>query len=226
MGKKDDYIPQQMALFFGWQSNLVTKVVAGATGWGIAAGKVTALTDAQTVYVPLYNAVANPATKTKGSVKAQEDGRKVYEKFIRGFVKENLISNSAVTAQDKIDMGLNPGGSHGPRPAITTAPNTALKAMGSLLMQLEFRVESDASRPSIHPDSDGLEIKAMVSTTPPKGFNDSGLNTFFSSKARFNHLFEDETLAGQNFYVYARWANNSDSKKSGPWSALATVVLR
>lgn len=226
MSKGKDYIPSPLAEFFGWQGNLVTKVAAGAVGWGIAAGKVTALTDAQTVYVPLYNAAANPATKTKGSVKAQEDGRKVYEKLIRGFVKENLINNSAVTAQDKIDMGLNPGGTRSPRPAITTAPAVALKAKGGLMVQLEFRVESDASRPSIQVDSDGLEIKAMVGLTPPKSFNETGLNTFFSTKARFNHLFEDESLAGQTFFVYARWANTSDNKKSGPWSALAQVVVR
>ena len=223
MAKKKGYIPTRIAEFIPWQGTLVTKVVAGASGWGITTAKVDVLTDAQGVYVPLYAAISNPSTKTKGAVQAHKDGLKAYKKVIRAFVKENLIANSAITAQEKIDMGLNPGGEHAKRTKILTTPGIRLIALGGLLVRLEFRVEGDESRPSIHPESDGLEIRMLVSPPPPPSFGN--VNTIvFSKKANFVQGFEQD-LAGQTLYVYARWKNNSDDSKSGPWSILAYVVL-
>jgi hypothetical protein len=225
MSSGKNYIPSALADFIPWQGNLVTKVGTNATEWNISTAKVTALTDAQGVYLPLYEKVANPATKTKGAVKAQEDGRKEYEKFIRAFVKENLINNSAITAEQKINMGLNPGNSsHSARPKITTAPFVLLSSLGNLQIKLTFRTEDDESRPSIQPDSDGVEMRVLIASEPPK--NSSELkDVLFSTKARFTHILNDPTFAGQTLYVVARWKNNSDPAKSGPWSGIASVLI-
>lgn len=235
---QEDYIPRDYADFFTWQNNLVTMVSANAVAWGIPAPKVTELEGKQTTYVGLYNTATTPSTKTKSANVAHEEGRKVYEKYIRGFVNEYLINNSAITTQQKIDLGLNPHiNTGGSRPAIETTPHTTVKGLGGGVMKFENRVESDSSRASRHADSDGVEMryriieKGEVGSPNPGEPGGGDMPTpetcplqHFSSKASFN-LELGSNNVGKLLFVFTHWKNNTDSAKSGPYQSLPVIAL-
>ncbi|MES2621545.1 MAG: hypothetical protein V4615_11905 [Bacteroidota bacterium] len=235
---QEDYIPDGYAEFFPWQNNLVTMVSTNAVAWGIPVPKVTELGDKQDIYVPLYTAATTPSTKTKAANVAHEEGRKVYEKYIRGFVKEFLINNSAISTQEKIDTGLNPNiSSGGSRPAIETSPHTTLKGLGGGVMKFECRVESDSSRASRHTDSDGVEIryrileKEGVGSPPPGEPGGGDMPTpetcplqYFSTKATFK-LELGGSNVGKLIFVFTRWKNNTSPEKSGPYQSLPVIAL-
>ncbi len=226
MGKKKDYIPKQNLKFYAFIQNLVDLVIANAVAWGILPAKVTELTDARDVYVPLFQAISNPKNRTSAQVDAHKTGRKVFQKYIRAFVKENLINNSLIPHDKKIEMGLNPGsGTHSARPAITTAPVVDLRALGGFRVQAVCRVLSDDNRPSIQQDADGVEFRYLITTASPPANYKAATETFFSTKARFITAI-DPADVGKTIYLFARWKNNSDDKKSGPWCDMVLVVIR
>lgn len=227
MSKGKDYIPSKNADFNTFQQNLVTLVTANSVAWNIDAAKVTALTAAQTVYQPLYNAISNPNTRTKAATAAHKAGRKVYEKTLRAFVKENLVYNSSISIEEKAELRINTGVPHGgSRPAITTEPVLILQALPGAYLKITCRVESDESRPSIHPDADGMELKFSIGTPPPNPYNTERdfPFTLFSSKASFTQETNTEQI-GQRVYAIARWKNNTDNTKSGPWCPVQNVML-
>lgn len=227
MSKGKDYIPAKNSLFNDFQQNMVTRVTANATTWGIASGKVTDLTAAQGIYQPLYNAINNPNTRTKAATTAHTAGRKVYEKYLRDFVKENLVFNSSIPIEGKEALRINPGVPHaGSRPAITTKPVLMLQALAGAFVKFTCRVEGDESRPSLHPDANGVEIKVSVGAPPsdPPKIDTDFQYTLFSSKATFKKD-ADPTQIGKRVYAIARWKNNTDDAKSGPWCPVQNVML-
>jgi len=243
MSKKKDYIPPKQKDYFDWQDNLVARVVLNATLWLIANSKVLALQAAQTAYLPFYNAIKIKQNRTTQQVDAHKVARKTYTTFLRTFVKENLVNNTSIPHDDKKGLGINPGkDGKGNRLAITTAPGIRLKALGGLEIQVECRVESDSSRPSMHEDADVIELRAAVSSTPPGG--NTGTPPFpmpgdapppanylqatdvsTSKKARFKKILDDPTVTGKYIYVFGRYKNLTDEKKSGPWSEMAHVRI-
>ncbi len=241
MSTAEDYIPSPHNEFNDFQINLVTMTDTNKAAWGIAPAKVTALQAAQATYQPFYTAIANPNDRTKAKNNDHKEARKVYEKIIRDFVKENLRYNSAITVGEKTLLGINPGmDTPSSRPPIATLPYVLLKALGGLQVQIECRVESDSTLPSIHPDSDGIELRVTVSSVgpnmptppvyqpgdnpPPSNYNDAG-GVVFSSKARFTKILDEPAFKGRYFYAFARWRNTSDEAKSSPWSEMASVLI-
>ena len=197
MASIKDYIPATILGFHNWQINLVGRVVLNAATWNIDPLEVTDLQAQQGIYTPLYTAATTEATKTKGAIYGLKQQTKLYKKYIRNFVKTHLAFNPAVTGQQKIDLKINPGGNApSPRPHILTAPNVVIKSKGNLLVVIECRVDGDSSRPSIHPDANGVELRGSIGTVPPANFEDT-IKLGISSKARINYLTDDPLNAGK-----------------------------
>lgn len=223
MSKKKDYIPHGIGPFYNFVSALVAIVVAQGAGWGLATALITALQTAFNTYEALYNAQLNPNARTKAQVEAHRVGRIVFEAYIRQFVKEHLISNSAITRDEKVEMGLNPGDdTNTPRPPITTAPVLNVKATAGCRVKIECRVEADESRPSIQKDSDGVELRYSLGTAPANW--QQATNVVLSSRARKTITFAPDS-EGQLVYWYASWFNKSDDSKSGPFCTRQQVKL-
>jgi hypothetical protein len=241
MAKKKDYIPRKQHDFNVWQENLVAKVVLNAALWLIASGKITALQAAQAIFTPLYTAWKVKTTRTQQQIDAYTIGAKTYKAFLRSFVKENLVANTAIPHDDKKMLGINPGREgKGFRKPIDSAPNVVMKALGSLEIGVECRVEADSSRPSMHPEADVIEFRTAISAIGPGG-NIGGpppvpgqmppttweqaLTVSVSTKAKFTMALGNPDLSGMWLYVFARYKNNTDDKKSGKWSEVAHVKI-
>ena len=134
------------------------------------------------------------------------------------------IPKSVLTTADRNTLNLKERKHGAPRPAIGTAPILSVKALGNLQIQIDCRVEGDENRPSIHPDADGVELRAYIGDTPPPNYEGAN-NISFKSKARFTEILDDPTFMGKWACVFARWVNTSDNTKSGPWSPMVSVII-
>jgi hypothetical protein len=113
-----------------------------------------------------------------------------------------------------------------PRPQITTSPHVDFKVEEGSYVLITNRVESDASRASMHPDADVVEMKyiflpidAAIPDTP-----DECPNTETSSKALFRFLAGMEN-AGKRMVAFLRWKNNTEPAKSGPWNQAMNIII-
>lgn len=224
MSTDNDYVPGGNLEFFNWQSDLITYATTRRVGWGIADDPWTALIDAQTTYNPLFNAIKNKGTRTSAQVEAHTNGRTVYEKIVRDFVQEWLAFNSLVTDADRVSMNITVHtDERSPRPAIETAPNPSMKPKDGARILCECRVESDSSKPSMHPDADSIEMRFAIGTAAPALPKDCP-NIKLKSKARFT-IELDLADAGKKIFAFFRYINTSDDTKNGPWSTISSSSI-
>lgn len=169
----------------------------------------------------LYPQSVDPNLTTKTS----RDNRDILDKAIETGLREiyNDIPESLLTTADRNTFNLKARDTTPtPRPAITTVPFANAQGAAGGLVEFTCRTESDSSRASILPDADGVEVVYNIGGTQPVSPSACTKN-FFSSKAKFR-IGIDLSEAGKKLYGYARWKNNSDPNKSGPWVSISAMV--
>jgi hypothetical protein len=224
---KKEYIPKRDDDLYNFQGNLVNNVVANAVAWGIPAPAVAALVARRAEYEPLYHKSQDKGNRTSADVRAHRRVRDLYKKEIRAFAKEYLMFNSSVLDEDRRRMLLTVRDTEPtPRGKIDVIPYVNLKSIGGGDVQVRCRTEKDQTRASMHPLADAIECHyttVPVGEMPPEG-QKNAKNTQVSMKARFTISLGDEQ-AGQRFYGFFRWANQSNPANSGPWSPALTVAI-
>jgi hypothetical protein len=74
--------------------------------WGIPQQEVTNLTTSRAVWHAAYEKAIDPSTRTEGTVAAKNTAREAHETLLRVFLKRWIMSNSAVTDEDRRNMKL------------------------------------------------------------------------------------------------------------------------
>ncbi len=223
MAKSKDFIPRPDKDFYTWQDNLVTLVTANLVAWGIDPVVFAVITGLQTTYKPLFMAILNKATRTTTDIHSHRTGRKTYEQALRTFIRENLTGNKKLSNTDRENLGIPViDTTKTERPKITDTVFFKMVSMPGTQIKFVCRRTTDSTRPSMHPNADTVEIKYKLGSAPT-GAADCP-NTTTSKKASFI-LELDGTAAGQKIYAYARWKNDSDNKKSGPFGASQTGTV-
>jgi len=227
MARRVYYIPRRDDDFFNFQGNLVNKVVANKTVWGIPDPAVNILTGHRSAFEPLYIKSQNKYNRTSVDVLAHRQSRKIYEKAIRTFVKAYLMFNPLVTDDKRVEMALTVRDTKPtPRGKIETIPMVGLISLGGGDIEVICREETDQTRPSMHRLADAIECKFVfvaIGTKPPDD-PEAVARTQTSKKARFIIQCGDKQ-AGQRFYGFFRWVNLTNPANSGPWSRAQTVVI-
>ena len=119
------YIPDAHDKFNPWQKQLVTGLLTDPlTGdetdfppdpaadpanwdiWKIPEEDMQELVDAQTAYQPLYDDWSDEDARNHDKVVAHDEGRAIYEKFIREFVAQWLRFNKKLNNAAKATLGL------------------------------------------------------------------------------------------------------------------------
>jgi len=224
MPRGKQFIPVDDNDFYPWQGNFVNRVVTNQVAWGIPAGPVTALVARRAQYEPLYWTAQNKTTRNRTDVRAHREMREIYEKEIRAFVRNYCgpLSNT-----DKSDLGLTIRDTEPtPRGKIELVPYIFLKAIGGGVIEVRSQTEKDATRVSMLKTADGIECKWTLvpkGEMPPEGDEDAK-NTVVSRKARFTIDCGDKN-AGDSFYGFFRWVNQSVPANSGLWTKALKVVI-
>jgi len=213
------------ASFFTFFDYLQGQVTANMVAWNIPVANAGALSAAFLVYKPLYNAIVNKQTRTSQQVDDHTAGRKTAEDFIQPFANEFIINNSAISNSTKEALGFNPPTSERhERPQIEDVPFAAMDALPGSRIEFTCRTQSDASRASMHPDADVVEVRYIIASTPPATVNDSTQKEV-STKAKFN-IELNAADAGKKIFAFVRWRNNSEPEKSGPFGDMLTTTVR
>ena len=98
-----------------------------------------------------------------------------------------------------------------------------MQPMGGGKVKITVRMQNDASRASMHPDADSIEMAYHIGTNPPASpTTGTNLKVYNGAIHTFSAGTENTT---KRLFAYFRWKNNSDSSKSGPWSNLVQVVI-
>jgi hypothetical protein len=188
----------------------------------VAAGNLTDLGAIKVDWDVKFPLTQSSNTSTTTLVEEKNELRDDAEELLRKIYGD--IPQSLLTLSDRNTLNLKERKQGSPRPAITTEPILILQAMPGAFVKFTCRVEGDSSRPSLHPDADGVELKASILSEPPVNPETDLRNIVFSSKASFKSD-TDINQIGKRLYAMARWKNNSDDAKSGPWCPVQSVML-
>ena len=173
-----------------------------------------------------YAKTLNPATRTTTLVSEKNDLKKDFIEY--AIAPLNIIAASInITQEDRNILNLPARDrAPSPRPVITDMPVTALVGMGGGNVKVTNRTSHDASRASIHPDADGVEIRwaIVAASAPAPAFPADCPNSEVLTKAIHTLELTPEN-ASKRLYLFARWRNNSEPAKSGPWNNVQTVVI-
>lgn len=111
-----------------------------------------------------------------------------------------------------------------PRGAINDQPFVNIASKPSAHFKIRARLAADASRASMHPLADGIEVRYQVGgTSPANALACPGVKV--STKALFD-LDAGIANDGQKFYCFIRYINQSKPENSGPWSGLQSGTVQ
>jgi hypothetical protein len=214
--------------FYNGQGIYVNGVVIYAVAWGISAPAVADLVARRAEYEPLYHKIQDKNTRTKNDVVAHRRCRKVYEKELRDFHNEWIAGNSSIPAQDKLILGgrekdIEPT----PRGKISSTPIIGLRALDGGSIEVRARVTTDQTRFSMHPLADAIECRYLIvpkGEMPPEDPDASGIRSQVSRKALFIVSCGVKN-AGDTFYGFFRWVNQSIPANSGDWTTKPKGVV-
>jgi len=227
MARKVDWIPRDDDNFFNKQGAYLDRVDANKTAWGIPVADVQVLKDLREEYEPLYHKVQDKRARTGGDVTAHRDARKRYTKELRAFHKEWVVGNRHIPKSElAILVGKERDIEPTPRGKIDVIPYVNLKGIGGGEVQVRCRTERDQTRASMHPLADAVACRYILvpkGEMPPEGQEDAK-KTEVSKKARFIISCGDKN-AGESFYGFFRWVNQSNPANSGPWGNVQKVVI-
>ena len=201
---------------------------ANKTRLGVSNANKNYLTDAlgdsdtAGTWIYLWKKTNNKATCT---VSFRTDRNKL-QKTISAKLREvyNDIPESALTESDRTTLLIPERKTkRSPRPKISTRPSLKLLVRGGARFTVENRVESDSSRPSMHPDANYIELRYCIQETPPTSIKECNI-TKILSKAR-ETLKLDPDDARKTIYCYTRWANKTDETKSSRWTRMHSAVI-
>ncbi len=227
--KTPDYIPGTFFGFYNWQQTLYAIVSSNGTTWNIPAAVIATFTSFYTPFGALFQAVTNERTRTPEQLEAYKLYKADYVAFLRAFVQEHLVRNTAIPFEVRKSMGLNPREPFYPsRPAITTEPIIALSRVGRATIWFKFMVVDGGKRPKLHPDANAVELQYYFSDEPPTSVKDLPegvkLDRHVSTRGSFKRNV-GESHIGEYLVVRARWLNTSKEDKSGPVSDFVTIVI-
>lgn len=220
-----DYIPRANDKFHIFQQNLVKAVVANAVAWKIPADEVTAIQTSSDTYANLYKSLSNKATRTRMQIKAHDSFRKTYEPDLRQLVNAFMRSNKNIEASMLSTLGIKQRGRRrAQRTKIDTHPVLFMEPIGGMRMRFGCRIEAHEGRGSVHPESDGLELRYGLLDTLTNANLDQATQVHFSKKAHFQVEFPP-AFRGKNLVLFVRWKNLTNDTLSGPWSGAYTGMV-
>lgn len=221
-----DYIPRTDAEFDEWLEKFSANINAIAAPLGISPALITAVITAYTNWDLAYDAHQLAQNAAQSAALTKDETRTLAKEAVRPVVGM-LQKNPGLTDAQRATLAITvPDTEPTPRGKITDIPYVKLKAVGGGSIEVRCQVETDETRPSMHPLADGVECRYIlvpVGEMPPEGHEDAK-KTLVSKKALFTIKCGDKQ-AGQRFYGFFRWTNLTNPANSGDWSPAQTVMI-
>lgn len=196
-----------------------------------------------TAWTDVYPKYTNKSIRTT-SITAQKNTIKDEFTAFSSLLLTRMYTMPTLTQADRDLFNLPVHEQPSKRGKINDTPIVKLEPNGVASVRIRVRTTSDATRPSIHPLADGVELRAaLVEQTkiigdpdpsdPSSSTPDTAVpttpseapNVMVSKKALFD-LNLGESSSGKRFYVFFRWVNLSNPVNNGDWTPVhQTMVL-
>jgi len=221
------FIPLTDGAFNAWQVNFISVLQDNLDSWGIAESQITPLYTLQTAWTTAYTAGGKGAKGVRSSqqVKAKNMARKSYVSSIRAFVKQWITGNTAVTADQRVALGVALPVTHRtPAPVPATVPVIAAEQSSGTQIILSFKQQPGQdgnSRRGKPPHVGRLEFCYKVGDPAPASVGDCNLLASATrSPLKLNFDYPD---AGKKMYGFGRWVNTRN--QPGPWTPAPVMVV-
>ena len=219
--KKSDFIPGPESKFNDWQDNFVNRIVASTT-WGISTSDKTDLQNQQSPWKSAYVVGNIEADPTSSQRQAKRDARKVYELYVRSFVKSKLNNNAAVSNADRDALGLTVyDNTRTKQPVPGYAPFVKVETIAHLLHRLRITDPNNPLTRSKPAGASGMRVYWYVGTAAPTDFSQY---TFYGIATRF--LYSIKFSAGDvgktAWYIVQYEGIRGDA---GPVSLPASAII-
>jgi len=196
------------------------------TNWqrlGLLAAEMASWTAFRNDWVLTYALYGSDNTRTPTVTKHKNDIKANFATFNESLLTRMEGSPNIVDA-DRAQLNIpKPDRTPTARGPITTAPDASLTAQEGAKLQIRLRVDTDATRASIHPLADGWQMVYKIGTPAPAN-PEACPNNHIGTKALT--VFEGGMPNdGKKLYAFFRWVNISNPANNGPWSAMEIATI-
>jgi hypothetical protein len=235
-----DVFPRRESDFYQWIKKMMSDLNAKASEWNLPSGSgggngggggsgyerkhntsLSVLNDLVTKYETKYLIAIDPATRTQGAIIAKNEAKDNLEKATRDFLEEHVIYNSAITDEERVNMGLSVHKQgRTPAPVATTHPEADVKTPEPSILEFSVHDESgvNVKKPAGQKE---FEIRYGISDTPITNWKN--LPEYeLSSRLHFRLTF-DNNDRGRILYYALRWRNTRG--QAGPWSNIHNAII-
>jgi hypothetical protein len=196
---------------------------------GLTAGETDDWIQYKDDWNPVWDKYIDPSQRTSAITLEINNRMKSFFTF-SGPLLTRMSASTLLTETDREKLNLfEHDKTRTAKGKITDSAYVNISAMGGGFMKFRVRIAEDASRASMHPEADFIEVKWLVLNdnpsvpgpvpTPPAQIPtvDQANNYAISKKALFV-LELGNNLAGKYILAFVRWANASNPANNGPWS--------
>jgi hypothetical protein len=214
------YFPTKDADVGPWARNFVLVLTANAARWGIAGTLVTALSALVTAFETAYAKHMQPDSG-KVSTEQKNLALKALKKGVQDMVNGHINHNTAVTADDRVALGLYNYKNRGP----VSKPETTvvLRIVAGLVREILVYI-TDSATPESRKKPYGVvavELVCAILDSPPAGVE--VLPRYVTaSKSPVRLIFREEDR-GKTVYLAGRW--KTARQQAGPWSGIISAII-
>lgn len=215
-----DYIPSSYTTLVAWLINLVNITRLNIDRFRIIASRLDEFAAIVADFAEV-NAAAEGPEASKSAKMSRRRQVKIVKKEVRQFVNANLRYNSALTADDRIALGLSMPVQHVASDTfLTVKPTFKIDTSCIRRVKLSFS-DSERKRQGKPAGACSCEIHWVVSDkilTDPESLIRSEL----SLQSKYTFVFDDKDR-GKFLCFRICWANMRGEK--GPWSDMGNAVI-
>lgn len=215
-----DYVPVSDEPFLEWAKNLYAYALVHFAQWSVP-GPQTGLQAPLAAYETAFAAAQNP-NRGRVDVLNKNESRDALKKELRIYVKAYLISNPAVTDEDKAAMGL-PIHKKGRTPYQIPDTFPVLEVdTGTPRRHKVFYKDQGATRRGKPSHVSGIEIRRAILDHYPASV-DELIHSDFDTKSPFVTDY-GEADRGKRVYYCGRWEIPSEGGK-GPFGEIVEAII-
>ena len=210
----------------------------GADRLGLSASEATQWASYLAEWTDIYTKYTDPAKRTTAVTQAKNNTKKNFTEFSRIPLGKIALSG-ALTSDDRSTFNL-PERDTTPtaRGPITEVPVGNIKGSGGGMVEIRARRGTDASRPSLHPLADAVELRYQIMTdssaTDPTNPDPARTDQVPTpddcpqsaiSKSALWRINTGTQYTGKRIIGFIRWVNLTNPANNSGWSDLMTTII-